>query len=279
MTESLKKALSLLLCAVMLFGFAAAGGSAGLSGVLSVRALAEENNEAAVPVTIVNVTETEIALKTVEGYEYSIDNGVTFVSDPVFTGLQKGQACYVCQRKAAYGDTQAGEISDCVEIKTNTAPVYVPNLNKMKVPEFEKGSVPSPGEDISILAYSSACRSEGDLQWGDLRYFPVKCEVYKGSEKESEEKFFLENASTGMYRAVIRKESSESVYSVKVFYAKERYEGPDLGYVTIDTDTVRTLKLVSPAPPPFSWITDLIKWFKSLLSLINVFNFFPVRKL
>ena len=278
MSESLKIVLSLLLCTVMLFGFTATGETAGLYDLLSVRVSADDNNETIVPVTIVNVTETEIELKAVEGYEYSIDNGVSFVSDPVFKGLNKGQTCYVCQRKAADGDAQAGENSDCIEVTTNTAPVYVPNLNKIKSPSFEKKeSIIRAGEDIGIIAYSSDRRSDGDYQWGDLAYIPVKYEVYNGTEKESEGEFSLENASVGMYRAIIKPKSVSNDYSVKIFYAKLRYEGPERQYVTIDADTVKILKFTAPSPPPsfLSWIINVTKLLKVLLSFIFQF---PVNR-
>ncbi len=258
MSESLKKILSLLLCSAMLFGFAAAG----VPGALSVIASADDVSETAVPVKIINVTETEIELKAVEGYEYSIDKGVTFTDNPVFKGLQKGQTCFVCQRKAAAGDAQAGAISDCVEVKTNTAPVFIPDVNSIKAPEFEKESEIRAGVNFNLFAYCSY-RAGGELQWGDIVYIPAKYELYKGNEKESEGIFILENTSTGQYRAVLRTVSAGNDYSVKVFYTKTRYEGPENGYIALDMDLVKTLGFRSRNAIP--------GWIKTIKDIIEMY--------
>ncbi len=229
--------------------------------------LMKSGGESAVAVKVVNVTETEITLKAVEGYEYSKDYGENFQKDPVFKGLQKGKEYFICQRKIASADTEENKTSSCVTVVTNTAPAYNPNINKMKEPEFEKESRIYVGEDNVIYAYASDRRVTGDPQWGDLAYVPARYEVYKGGVKESEGTFTLENNATGQYKATFKPAVKASDYSIKVLYAKERWEGVGVQYITVDTDTVRTLKFTAKPKPPkwVEYITTAITFFLSTI--------------
>lgn len=229
--------------------------------------LMKSGGESAVPVKVVNVTETEITLKAVEGYEYSKDYGEHFQKDAVFKGLQKGKEYFICQRKIASADTEENKTSSCVTVVTNTAPAYVPNINKMKAPEIEKPTKVYVGEDNVIFAYASDRRVTGDPQWGDLAYIPVRYEVYKGAVKESEGTFTLENNSTGQYKAEFKPALKGSDYSIKVLYAKERWEGVGVQYITVDTDTVKTLKFEAKNKPPkwVEYITTAITFFLSTI--------------
>ena len=139
--------------------------------------------------------------------------------------------------------------------------------NEMKAPEFEKESKIYVGEDNVIYAYASDRRVAGDPQWGDLAYVPARYEVYKGGVKESEGTFTLENNATGQYKATFKPAVKASDYSIKVLYAKERWEGVGVQYITVDTDTVRTLKFEAKNKPPkwVGYITTAITFFLSTI--------------
>ena len=221
--------------------------------------------EEAVPVKIMNVTETEITVKPVEGYEYSKDYGEHFQNENVFTGLSKGTQYYICQRKKADAYTEENKTSAFVIVLTNTAPTYIPSTNKMKEPEFEKASQIYTETDNTIYAYRSDKRI-GENQWGDLVYTPMSYELWKGATKESTGSFVLENDSTGKYVATFSPKT-EGEYTIKVIYAKERWEGVATQYVVADTETVKSLKFTAKDEPP-AWakgITTLITFFMSTL--------------
>ncbi len=231
--------------------------------------LKKAGGEEAVPVKIVNVTENEITVKAVEGYEYSKDYGEHFQNEPVFTGLSKGTVYYICQRKKADADTEANKTSSCINVLTNTASAYIPNTNKMKDPELENASKIYANTDNVIYAYASD-RRIGENQWGDLAYVPLRYEVYNGASLESSGNFAVENAATGQYKATFKPLNANSNYSIKVVYAKEQWQGVGAQYVTLDTTTAKTLKFTAKNEPPkwAQYITTALTFFLTTIPKI-----------
>ena len=80
------------------------------------------------PILILN-TATDVVLKEIEGYEYSLD-GITWQSSNVFTNLQPNKEYTFCQRIAETATTYASEKSDFIKVTTLKKTVSAPDAPK-----------------------------------------------------------------------------------------------------------------------------------------------------
>lgn len=233
----------------------------------------------AVAVKVTNVTDTEITLKKIDGYEYSKDYGKTFQDSNVFSGLTKGTLYHICQRKKADNDSEVNKTSAFKNVMTNTGAIFTVNTTQIKAPELEGKSVYFETDNV-VKAYGSQ-RRNGSNQWGDEQYIPDRYELYKDNVKESEGKFTLKSNENYEYNATFSPKEAGN-YKLKVIYAKQRWEGVDVQYITVDNNYSRELTFkVTKEPSAFAkglttlitflfttlpkYMTAMFKVFKALL--------------
>lgn len=84
----------------------------------TVEITTKKSGKDAVDLTLVAVSDTAFAVKGLHGYEYSIDNGVTWTGDETFTGLDSNKEYTVIGRVQETYDEMYGENSKPLIVKT-----------------------------------------------------------------------------------------------------------------------------------------------------------------
>lgn len=201
-------------------------------------------------VKISDVSQNSVTVVPVEGYEYSKNAGSTWQDSNVFTGLKAGETVFIKQRSKGNDGQEPGISSATVNVIVNNAAKYTASAANLKAPEFEKPTEVYADKDNTLFAYSDI-RKSGDPQWGDIQLVPKKVELINNGAVEKTVEFALADNDKGQYKATVHPDSEGVTYTVKVYYAKQRFEG-SAGYKTQDTNTVKTIT-VKPTKEPKQW--------------------------
>ncbi len=147
------------------------GKSAASAPVSMIVKTLKNNTEEPAAVVIEKVTKTQIVVKEVAGYEYSIDSGAKYQSSNVFNGLKSGESYYVVQRIAENGETSASKASAAKKVSTNTADAYEAKITNVKDITWADGEFVVNAER-KFTAHGDS-RPDNNIQWGDTRLIPV----------------------------------------------------------------------------------------------------------
>ncbi len=165
---------------------------------------------------------TSITVDAISGYEYSIDNGNTWNSTGVFTGLESNKLYSIITRKAFDASVQdpnpASEES--LDVFTNKRANYEA--------AFANSTLTVNSENIyAQQEYTFTLENDapdvGDLQYGDTKYVAV------GYTVEGGEYVALNGATEGKFTAAAK----DADYKITVNYELQKYNGED--WTAIDT--------------------------------------------
>lgn len=199
------------------------GKSAASAPVSMVVRTLKNNTTDPAAVIIEKVTKTQIVVKEVAGYEYSIDSGAKYQSSNVFNGLKSGESYYVVQRIAENGETAPSKASAAKKVSTNTADAYEAKITNVKDIAWADGEF-VVNADRKFTAHGDS-RPDNNIQWGDTRLIPVALwegDVNKGTKYEIDEK-----TNTGTYKPSAKGDKVKLTveYELKMFKGEYGSDG------------------------------------------------------
>ena len=131
------------------------------SGTVAIMTIKYTNNDTPLAPVLSTKTSNSISVVTREGYEYSINSGLTWQDTSTFTGLNPYQSYTIVQRIAETSTTYASAISSGLNVTTDKTPTSVPTL--------EIDSVTA--DTITVKSVTGAEYSLDGTSWQDSNVF------------------------------------------------------------------------------------------------------------
>ena len=206
---------------------------------------------------LVNKTKTEIIVKTVEDVEFSINNGATWDASGSFTKLTPATSYSIIARYTLKANQEPGEVSDALNVTTNTRESYVADVNRCKF-VAPTGKVYA-NESQSFTVNGDTYGAGTNAEFGDTRLVP---QSFTAGNKINAD--FSGSGVKGLKGTFTPgKENAGKTIDVKVTYRLEKFIG---GNKWVTVSTVEKTYQVKVGP-----VNDTLNKIKE--GLENVINF------
>lgn len=247
--------------------------SEAISPMPTIRTLKTGSISASIPKPA-KVTKNSITLQTVEGYQYSKDNGTTWQDSPTFSGLTANKEYQFVQRaKFDPKEQEENAKSPVQKIQTNRTDNTIPAVNKslFKVTSSKIYSSNRPTE----YTVKGAQPDKDTYEIGDIKFIPTK--------------IYFNDASVDINnsRALEFKGSytfpKKGTYKVKVVYTEMKYwfkfdangviNGEQWVENKKDNGAVATTEVICDSVTANSEYNPILNFFQELMNSIgDIFN-------
>ncbi|MGN0547712.1 MAG: hypothetical protein ACI4I3_10300 [Acutalibacteraceae bacterium] len=168
---------------------------------------------------LINKTNTEIVVQAVEGVEFSINKGATWDASGSFTKLTPDTSYSIIARKVLLANQEPGEVSDALNVKTNTRASYQADVSRCtfiaptgKVYANETQTFTVNGDTYGVGT---------NAEFGDTRLVP---QSFTAGDKTDAD--FSGSGVIGLKGTFTPgKDNAEKTMNVKVTYRLERFVG------------------------------------------------------
>ena len=168
---------------------------------------------------IINKTNTEIVVQAVEGVEFSINKGATWDASGSFTKLTPDTSYSIIARYALKTNQESGEISDALNVKTNTRASYQADVSRCTfiAPTGKVYANESQTFTVNGDTYGTGTNAE----FGDTRLVP---QSFTAGDKTDAD--FSGSGVKGLKGTFTPgKDNAGKTINVKVTYRLERFIG------------------------------------------------------
>ena len=168
---------------------------------------------------LINKTNTEIVVQAVEGVEFSINKGATWDASGNFTKLTPDTSYSIIARKVLLANQEPGEVSDALNVKTNTRASYQADVSRCT---FIAPTGKVYANETQTFTVSGDTYGVGtNAEFGDTRLVP---QSFTAGDKTDAD--FSGSGVIGLKGTFTPgKDNAEKTMNVKVTYRLERFVG------------------------------------------------------